>query len=459
MVKRKKIRLQINQLSATYQKKRYGIVLFIKQGVTKPVYPKNNQNLTFHSINSLVFIQNENIDSEKMTENIITESESAVSKRKTKKQKIISLIFFIINIAIVVGIVVYNFVFSNPVSITELFQTTINWWWLLIGIVIYFVLSLFDSFRTFILIKHSTGNSRPWLSYKSSAICRYYDSITPMSTGGQPFQIFYLRKWGMSASSATSVPIAKYVLSQICFTIGATIVLLVHHTKVLELSPVVVTACWIGYALSLVLVLSVAFLAISKKVAPACVSGILKFLSKLHLIKDYRRTFLKVMRGVREYISITRRFVKNFWVMLWVELSAAIYWLLYNSLVFVVYCMLVDFDINMWLPILIATVVCDMASNYMPLPGASGAAEGAFLIVFGVATIFTTDGSPIFSGDLLVWAMLFWRVLNYYGNILQGLVILAYDFFHGNKKIPAVLEKYQKKESLDNQQIKNRGIR
>ena len=101
MSKRKKIRLQITQLSATYQKKRYGIVLFLKQGITKPVYPKQNQNITLHSINSLTLIQNENenIDSEKMTENIISESESAVSKRKTKRQKIISLIFCLIKIS------------------------------------------------------------------------------------------------------------------------------------------------------------------------------------------------------------------------------------------------------------------------------------------------------------------------------------------------------------------------
>lgn len=413
---------------------------------------------TFHFNSTKNAIIEEQLDQDRLdnefSKKLMTESTQTVVAQKTKKKTAGRIILFLINIAIVAAIIIYNFVVYEPVSLAELFTTKIDWWWFLIGVFAYIFLNFLESLRTFVLIKQSTGRARPWVSYKSSAICRYYDSITPMSTGGQPFQIFYLNRRGLSVSAATSVPIAKYVMSQICFSVFITIVLIVHYTEISTLNTVVLTACWIGYILNLLLVVSVAFLAISKKVAPACTSAILKFLNKIHLIKNYRRTFLKVMRIVREYVAITRRYMKNFSTMFWVIISSVAYWLLNYSFPFIVYCMLVGFDINMWLPIVVATVVCDLASNFIPLPGGSGAAEGSFMVVFGAATVFTATGTPIFPAEMLVWAMLFWRLFSYYSNIIQGIGVIIYDFFVGDKKIAPMLERY-KQEDEKKMQAKN----
>ena len=56
-----------------------------------------------------------------------------------------------------------------------------------------------------------------------------------------------------------------------------------------------------------------------------------------------------------------------------------------------------------------AQVFVAMVSAFVPLPGASGGAEGSFVIFFGK-----------FFGQDIVPAMFLWRLLTYYVNIALG---------------------------------------
>ena len=52
-----------------------------------------------------------------------------------------------------------------------------------------------------------------------------------------------------------------------------------------------------------------------------------------------------------------------------------------------------------------------MAGSYIPLPGATGLMEIAFIALYGE-----------FVGDAIVWALLAWRILSYYLILVHGFV-------------------------------------
>ena len=56
-----------------------------------------------------------------------------------------------------------------------------------------------------------------------------------------------------------------------------------------------------------------------------------------------------------------------------------------------------------------AQVFVTMVSAFVPLPGASGGAEGSFYIFFGM-----------FFKSAIIPAILLWRIITYYANILVG---------------------------------------
>ena len=377
------------------------------------------------------------ISQDELTANIAEKSNEAVKEQRGKKSKIFSLVFMFINIGIVVGILLYNFLGTKePLSFGELLTTKINWLWLLIGVLVFFAIFIADSMAIYMLILYKTKRSRPFLSYKSHAMCRFYDSITPLSTGGQPFQVYYLMKRGLPAGTATSVPVAKYLYAQFFNVIFMSVVLILQHSYIIQLSPFMLTLCYVGFSVTIFLLGAILFLSFSKKIAPACTIGILKLLNKLHIVKNYKKSFVKVMKTVREYTLTMRKFVSNGWIALGMLLSRALTFILTYSVPFVVYAVFKPLGadwFNLYVELFTIALVTDLACCLIPLPGGTGMAEISFAVLFG----------SFFGDSLSVWALLLWRVFTYYGILLQGLIIMFYDYLIGNKKIKPLLARFK----------------
>ena len=69
------------------------------------------------------------------------------------------------------------------------------------------------------MIHKTTGKHRPYLSLKTAILGKYYDNITPLGSGGQPFQIYYLTKGGVPGAESMYLPVASFFLNQLAFLI------------------------------------------------------------------------------------------------------------------------------------------------------------------------------------------------------------------------------------------------
>ena len=67
----------------------------------------------------------------------------------------------------------------------------------------------------------------------------------------------------------------------------------------------------------------------------------------------------------------------------------------------------------------------DLAASFFPLPGGTGMNEISFKAAFEQAVGKT---------PLVAWTLISWRACSYYFYLLQGVIILSYDFVYGNKK-------------------------
>lgn len=56
---------------------------------------------------------------------------------------------------------------------------------------------------------------------------------------------------------------------------------------------------------------------------------------------------------------------------------------------------------------------------------------------------FTVIFANIFPNGTVFWALLFWRFMTYYIYIIQGLCIVIYDYFIGNKKFKWLQKKWE----------------
>ena len=156
----------------------------------------------------------ESLAREKLSEAIETQK-----PKKKRKSIITNLIFLAINVCVLGFIISACLKETDGISIKEILNTQGNrLWWLVVGLALFFVVFIADAMIFFFLIRKSTGKKRFLLSYKVSAVGKYFDMITPFSFGGQPSQILSLTRSNVSPGIATSIPIIKLIIYNLVYT-------------------------------------------------------------------------------------------------------------------------------------------------------------------------------------------------------------------------------------------------
>ena len=350
-----------------------------------------------------------------------------MSRKLSKRQKLILTVLFVVfNVAVIVATAANEF--GNSANATKLSEVQLNWW-MLIPATICFGLAILANVMKYVLMIEGTSSpgKRPsrreiWkISWRVLMLGRYYDSITPASIGGQPFQIYYMRKHSNLASGdATSIPIFAMIASQVGFLIIAAMCLI--SGDILGENPALILAFVIGllfYAFWPVMVAGTTFF-------PRATSRFLqlgvKFLAKIRLIKNREQALKKVEQEVASYASSVKTIFKNKWLSVKVLILATIYNFLIAAIPYLLLKALGgDMD---FAKCLTTTVVITAAVYFVPTPGNAGAAEGTFYAVF----------SSLSSGYVF-WAMLIWRFFTYYAYIIIGPLIYLHMHLEKNLSI------------------------
>ena len=238
---------------------------------------------------------------------------------------------------------------------------------------------------------------------------KYYDNITPAAVGGQPFQIYYMRKNSRLPNGvSTSIPLFGMISGQIGFIIIAIFCFLIGSLSINN-AVLIGTACFglLFYAFWPITVMIATFL---PKATTELITLFVKLLAKIHIVKDLDAATKKAEYEIREYAMCVRKILKTKGLFLRTVIMSVIFNLLISMIPFFVLTAFggrVDF-----LPCFVTTVAVTSAVYFVPTPGNSGAAEGAFYAVFSAL-----------SSGYVFWAMLVWRFFSYYVYILTGPII------------------------------------
>lgn len=367
------------------------------------------------------------ISHEKIIEHKIENAQEDVepTKKKSKNKRLFTILFFILNMAIVVAIF---WSFANEQGgiqpLNTLFANSPKWSYLFIALGMYLATVLCNTAKFSILIHNKTGKWRLWFSFKLATIGRYYDLITPMGSGGQPFEIYYLKKDGYSGDTATAIPLAKYMIWQFAFSILC-LIILIFFPQTYASSTFVLVCAWVGISVVVLLFLFVFFMSITKKMGASLVVGVLKVLHKMKIVKDYRKALEKVLRFVKQYQYCIKSFAKSPFTVIGATI-ATLGSIIFNALIaYFVYASFVSIPEIGWWEIICKCTICELAVCFIPLPGGSGATELSFNALLG----------SLFPAGTLFWGILIWRFLTYYLYILQGALILIWDLFRSRRHL------------------------
>lgn len=359
----------------------------------------------------------------------LDEMEQTVSKQKSKKSKIINVVFFIVNIAVVAGILTYQLIKEDLKPLTGVKFSFVNFFitLLLLGVVVFTEALIFSY-----LLKQSTGKARFSTAYKVAEIGRYYDCVTPMASGGQAFQVSYLKSRGVPVHTSLSLPMAKYVFSQIAWVLISLVCMIISWTNASYGAFVSVTSI-LGFCLSSFLLFITVFLSVCKTVGKKIVVKSLKLLHKMKIIKNYEKQYEKLTKFISDYQDIMKQYAKSpkdFIVLTFLSIARNV--VNYSMPFFIARFFNGDIEGSMYIKLLVMSVLVDLSSSFFPLPGGTGMNEISFTAAF--SSVMGNSGA-------LVWVLLLWRFCSYYFYLVQGVCIISYDMAYGNRKYKWVVKR------------------
>lgn len=372
----------------------------------------------------------ETIIDPELVEERLKEAIETEKPKKKKKSIITNLLFLALNVFVLAFIIKTFLNETDGVSLKSIISMQGNkLWWLVLGLGLFIVMFFADSMMISCLLKRSTGKRRLLTSYKVSATGKYFESITPFAVGGQPAQILSLSKSGIAPGLATSIPIIKVIIYNIVYTvvIFCFLVFAVPFIPVTSsLNSLLFTLFKIFAFIGLIFtaLTSVVFILIGsgKIVGRSMVRWVVRLGYKLRIVKDFRKSYNKVMNQVLEYQSSIKYLRNNKGTLFACIFFALLEVLAYFAIPFTAVMAftpttITGFVPTIWILFVCMTnvIVCQMAAVVIPLPGGTGMMEFSFIALFGVSTLIGSTN--------VIWGLLAWRFLTYYFTIIQGFVI------------------------------------
>lgn len=409
-----------------------------------------NKNEVADNVDNTSQVLDSEIDLDKaIIEERLAEAQKTQSKKKKFRSKIINTIFLLVNILLMVFIV-KGFLDSLGEDINGMGERLSaqgnKLWWLAVGVLLYIVFIVTETLVFISLMKGTTGKRRPYLSYRVALTGKYYDNITPFAIGGQPFQIVTLAQDGLNPGIATSLPIIKLIIYNLvytftillCFIFGMPLVTaglggLNRFLMILLIAVGVLGLIFTAFT-------SVLFILIGngKIIGRGMARWLVKLGYALRIVKNYRKSYNKIMMQVREYQNSMDFLKKNKSVMVKCVIYSIIECISYFAIAVVcIYAFTTnqEFTFTFFFETLTKFLICQMAAAIIPLPGGTGMLEVGFILAFGSTTML---------GDNVFLALLAFRIISYYLLLLHGFVQTVIDSAVRSVK----LRKQSKEEQL-----------
>lgn len=278
-----------------------------------------------------------------------------------------------------------------------------------------FILSLMiKSVSLQIFIKEHKKNYSFKSAFCLTLIGQFLNGITPFSTGGQPFQVYLLKKDGHRISDSTSAMVKDSIAYQVALLImGIFSITLNLVLKTIPVNSSLTPLIIIGFLINIMVLLFLFMIIRMRKTTRSIINKLLLILNKIRK-KNTDQLKKRIEKGLDNFYNCYAELRKNKKQFIITVLTNVISLTLLYMIPYIIFKSLNTNTFDIMRSIMLTSFVMLMG-NFVPIPGATGGIEYGFIKFFG---IFNTNISVI-SG-----AMLLWRFVTYFFGMLMGFIML-----------------------------------
>lgn len=259
-------------------------------------------------------------------------------------------------------------------------------------------------------------------TYSIAMTEHFFNGITPLATGGQPFQAHSYTRAKVKISESTGLLLTNLLIYMIVTTGFSLLGLFYFNTLTDYIDSWWIPIIIVGYSINFMVLVAIFFLGTSTKIR----SGLMRFIRFVCRIPFLKRFESKAddlqgyFENVQKSFKDLMRHKGTFALALLSKILSFIF--LYSSSFFILLALGVTVSIGEWFMILSGTCFALTAVSFIPTPGASGGVEGAAGQVFKSIIISVMGASVVSTAAATAnGVMLIWRLLSYYFVLLVSL--------------------------------------
>ena len=210
----------------------------------------------------------------------------------------------LLNAALILGtfaLVLFLTIRSGEIVIAWKAMRSVNPFWAAAAICSFCAFAFGEGFIMFIFFKQQRVKVKLGTAILAGLIGMFYSAITPSATGGQPMQVFALKKRDISPGITSSALAVKFFNFQFALLSLGALMWIVHpaivETNVDKIRWIVL----VGFLLNGLTVAGVLLLAINKNIVRAIIVFLARSAYKLHIIKDLERTSSRADAALNDF--------------------------------------------------------------------------------------------------------------------------------------------------------------
>lgn len=259
---------------------------------------------------------------------------------------------------------------------------------------------------------HAIGHrARPIRCLLYSFVGFFFSCITPSSTGGQPAQVYYMRRDEIPpAVSSLVLMIVTITYKAVLVAVGFAVLVLRPAKIVSYISPVL-GLCWLGLFMNILAVGFILLLAFHPTMAHNMVVAVVTFFGRLRILRRLERYVARIDKAMIQYRDVAGYFRTNKVVVWRVFLVTLVQRFLLFNVTYLTFRSF-GFQTTGFVTVILMQCMISVAVDMLPFPGGMGISEKLFLTIFG----------PL-AGGLTLPVMIVSRLLGYYTQLILSAIM------------------------------------
>lgn len=310
----------------------------------------------------------------------------------------------------VFGLTLYGVFYGEDLGIMLETIKSVDALWLIPGICLVVFFIWCESIIIWYMMRSFRIHLKKRVCFLFSSVGFFFSCVTPSATGGQPMQIYYMKKEKIPIPVSTVILMIVTITYKLVLVVIGLGIMLLGQGFLYRYLEGILPVFYLGLGLNIFCVSFMTILVFHPVFAERILTAGRKLLERLRLIRHKKERIEKLQKSMEVYRETSAYLGTHKHVLAHVILITFVQRI---ALFAVTGCVYAAFHLSgtpMWDVILLQAVI-SVSVDMLPLPGGMGISEKLFLIIF----------APVF-GSLTLSAMVLSRGLGYYSQLIISAV-------------------------------------